>query len=116
MFRESVDSADQITNTSSSAAFTTPDRTKQNEATRIPNTPVKWESVQDSSNEGIDLRAESKSTSSSGYVQPPAVDWGAVFERTAKTGAENLRQVNETIHTSPQKVSDFPDLESQASF
>ncbi|KAL3924015.1 MAG: hypothetical protein SGILL_001303 [Bacillariaceae sp.] len=115
VFRRSVDSADQVTDTSSSAAFATPDRTKPKVGTRIPNTPVKWESVQDSSNEGIDLRAESKSTSSSGYSQPPAVDWGAVFEKTAKIGVESLRQSDDAINTSPQKVSDFPEIESQES-
>jgi hypothetical protein len=78
---------------------------------------VKWESVHDALNEGIDLRAESKSTSSSGYSQPPAVDWGAVFEISAKTGGGNMLKADEKIvKTSPQKVSDFPDLESQASF
>jgi hypothetical protein len=118
VFRRSVGAeyANEISEGSSPAGFTTPDRTKH-AGNRILNAPVKWESVHDALNEGIDLRAESKSTSSSGYSQPPAVDWGAVFEISAKTGGGNMLKADEKIvKTSPQKVSDFPDLESQASF
>ncbi|KAL3909362.1 MAG: hypothetical protein SGARI_002634, partial [Bacillariaceae sp.] len=100
-------SADKSFDSTSASSIQTPERMTHY---RIPNTPVKWASVQDSTNEGIDLQAESKSTSSTGYSQPPSINWGDVIERAGKAS-----QVPET---SPQKVSDFPDidLESVASF